>query len=264
MNLNVFFLKIQNKKRFEIDDLPVIFPYDYIYAEQRDYMTELYKAIKEKGHGVLEMPSGTGKTISLLALIISYQLTFPEKAGKLVYCTRTVGEMEKVMDELKFLIKFRIEYKQKHGESAEPEKKFLGLSLSARKNLCLNPKVVQSELRESLLSGTGGASGDLPTGVGINSEVRLNDGVVVDSLCRNLTAEWVREAEHEKVESGLVSKENVGKKCGGGLCPFFEELDDHLEDETILPPGVYSLSNLKAFENFVFQILKFSKFFSKN
>ena len=40
------------------------------------------------------MPTGTGKTISLLALITSYQLAHPE-CGKLVYCTRTVPEMEK-------------------------------------------------------------------------------------------------------------------------------------------------------------------------
>lgn len=26
-----------------------------------------------QGHGVLEMPSGTGKTVSLLALIVAYQ-----------------------------------------------------------------------------------------------------------------------------------------------------------------------------------------------
>ncbi len=47
-----------------------------------------------QGHGCLEMPTGTGKTISLLSLITSYQLAHPE-CGKLVYCTRTVPEMEK-------------------------------------------------------------------------------------------------------------------------------------------------------------------------
>lgn len=42
------------------------------------------------------MPTGTGKTITLLSLITSYQLAHPE-VGKLVYCTRTVPEMEKVL-----------------------------------------------------------------------------------------------------------------------------------------------------------------------
>lgn len=41
------------------------------------------------------MPTGTGKTITLLSLITSYQLAHPE-VGKLIYCTRTVPEMEKV------------------------------------------------------------------------------------------------------------------------------------------------------------------------
>lgn len=41
------------------------------------------------------MPTGTGKTITLLSLTLSYQLAHPE-VGKLIYCTRTVPEMEKV------------------------------------------------------------------------------------------------------------------------------------------------------------------------
>ena len=45
---------------------------------------------------LLQMPTGTGKTITLLSLITSYQLAHPE-VGKLIYCTRTVPEMEKVL-----------------------------------------------------------------------------------------------------------------------------------------------------------------------
>ena len=52
------------------------------------------------------MPTGTGKTITLLSLITSYTLAHPE-IGKLVYCTRTVPEMEKVLQELKELIDYR-------------------------------------------------------------------------------------------------------------------------------------------------------------
>lgn len=39
------------------------------------------------GHCVLEMPSGTGKTVSLLSLIVAYQQYMPEKR-KLIYCSR--------------------------------------------------------------------------------------------------------------------------------------------------------------------------------
>lgn len=48
--------------------------------------------------GTFQMPTGTGKTITLLSLITSYQLAHPE-VGKLVYCSRTVPEMEKVCDD---------------------------------------------------------------------------------------------------------------------------------------------------------------------
>ena len=101
---------------FNLDGLRVFFPYDFIYPEQYKYMLELKRGLDAKaraqqcatlrssshvvkrlptqGHGCLEMPTGTGKTISLLSLITSYQLAHPE-CGKLVYCTRTVPEMEK-------------------------------------------------------------------------------------------------------------------------------------------------------------------------
>ena len=63
------------------------------------------------------MPTGTGKTITLLSLITSYQLAHPE-TGKLVYCTRTVPEMEKVLQELKELIDYRARYQRLRHVSA--------------------------------------------------------------------------------------------------------------------------------------------------
>jgi DNA excision repair protein ERCC-2 len=49
------------------------------------------------------MPTGTGKTVSLLSLITSYQAQY-EQTGKLIYCCRTVGEVEKTMEELRRVI----------------------------------------------------------------------------------------------------------------------------------------------------------------
>ena len=42
------------------------------------------------------MPSGTGKTVSLLALIVAYLQNNPHDLTKLIYCSRTVPEIEKV------------------------------------------------------------------------------------------------------------------------------------------------------------------------
>lgn len=49
-----------------------------------------------QGHCVLEMPSGTGKTVSLLALIVAYLQVNKHDLTKLVYCSRTVQEINKV------------------------------------------------------------------------------------------------------------------------------------------------------------------------
>lgn len=92
--------------KFLIDELVVYFPYEYIYPEQYAYMRELKMTLDAEGHGVLEMPSGTGKTITLLSLIIAYNVQYPDKLVKLVYCSRTVPEIEKAMGELKRLMEF--------------------------------------------------------------------------------------------------------------------------------------------------------------
>jgi DNA excision repair protein ERCC-2 len=39
------------------------------------------------------MPSGTGKTVSLLSLIVAYQQYMPEKR-KLIYCSRLFATLE--------------------------------------------------------------------------------------------------------------------------------------------------------------------------
>ncbi|KAG0233590.1 DNA-dependent ATPase of the nucleotide excision repair factor 4 complex [Actinomortierella wolfii] len=140
---------------FEIDGLPVRFPYDRIYPEQYAYMCSLKQALDAKGHGVLEMPSGTGKTVTLLSLILAYQQYYPDKK-KLIYCSRTVPEIEKALAELKRLVAYR--------KSQGLNEKILGLGLTSRRNLCLHPAVS-----------------------------REKKGKVVDARCRNLTASWVRE-----------------------------------------------------------------------
>lgn len=58
------------------------------------------------------------------------------QVGKLVYCTRTVPEMEKVLAELQELIQYRSRF---FPAGADP--KLLALGLSSRKNLCIHPKV---------------------------------------------------------------------------------------------------------------------------
>lgn len=159
--------------KIDIEGLTVYFPYDYIYPEQYHYMCELKKCIDAKGHGLLEMPSGTGKTISLLALIISYQIQNPANASKLIYCSRTVPEIEKVVKELSDLISFIEKEFEKTGRDSGL-KDFVGLCLSSRKNLCIHPDVSKER-----------------------------DGKVVDGHCYSLTASHKR-ALHKADPSSKV------------------------------------------------------------
>ncbi|KAG4032939.1 hypothetical protein MFRU_006g03970 [Monilinia fructicola] len=142
--------------KFNIDDLPVLFPYPRIYPEQYAYMCDLKRTLDAGGHCVLEMPSGTGKTISLLSLIVAYQQYYPEHR-KLIYCSRTMSEIEKALAELKALMKYR-------AEQLGHQEDFRGLGLTSRKNLCLHPSVK-----------------------------REKSGAVVDARCRSLTAGFVKE-----------------------------------------------------------------------
>ena len=185
-----------------IDDLPVLFPYDYIYPEQYLYMIELKKCLDAQGHGLLEMPSGTGKTISLLALITAYQRHRPQSLNKLIYCSRTIPEIEKAVEELRKLNNY---YDQELGGRGE-KNNFVGVVLSSRKNLCIHPKVSLEK-----------------------------DGRIVDAKCFALTASFKRRKRGDGGD-GRSSEE----------CRFFEAFDT-IGKETLLPPGVYSIDDLKEF-----------------
>lgn len=86
--------------KLNVGGLLVHFPYDYIYPEQFSYMLELKRALDAKGHCLLEMPSGTGKTVSLLSLILAYMKAHPAHVTKLIYCSRTIPEIEKVRNDI--------------------------------------------------------------------------------------------------------------------------------------------------------------------
>lgn len=82
------------------------------------------------------MPSGTGKTITLLSLIVAYMLAHPLEVTKLIYCSRTVPEIEKVIQELKKLIDY-------YEEETKSKSNIIGLVLSSRKNMCIHPEVIK-------------------------------------------------------------------------------------------------------------------------
>lgn len=184
-------------------------------TEQYAYMCDLKRTLDAGGNCILEMPSGTGKTISLLSLTISYQMVnlllqnaihrltfdlsfvkfYPERR-KIVYCSRTMSEIEKALTELRSLMAFR----EKELGRKEP---FRGLGLTSRKNLCLHPEVR-----------------------------RERKGAVVDEKCRSLTSSFVMEQ----------------KKAGKNpkLCEYHENLYE-LEPHNLIPEGVWTFDSLMQY-----------------
>ena len=229
-------------------------------------MLELKRSLDARGHSMLEMPTGTGKTITLLSLITSYQRAHPETTGKLIYCTRTIPEMEKVLEELKVLEAHRDEI-----FGAGRPGRILAVGLSSRRNLCVHERVSA-----------------------------LTEKQQVDQECRQMTAPWVRdragvrrgldgqrgsapsdsarEAQRQRAtggargggsggggssgcdcgsgcggssaDGGLMDIEDMGDDGGGvrdssvALCDYYEALEAQGTD-ALLEPGVHTLEELK-------------------
>ncbi|RMX69953.1 hypothetical protein KXD40_009676 [Peronospora effusa] len=192
--------------KVEIDGLEVIFPYERMYSEQLQYMRELKRALDAQGHCMLEMPTGTGKTVSLLSLVLAYKHAHPT-VGKLVYCTRTVPEMAKCVEEIKKLVACRTQY---YGDRAQ----VTAVCLSSRRNMCVHPRVMAHA-----------------------------DGEDVDGQCRKMTASWVRAKAAQANNSNQAS--SMPPTEIPETCSFFEKYETRKSDETILPPGVYAVDDLK-------------------
>ncbi len=212
--------------RFDLEGLDVFFPYDAIYKEQYEYMLNLKRAIDAKGHALLEMPTGTGKTVCLVSLITSYQFQYP-LTGKLIYCTRTVQEMFKTMDEIRRVMAYR------EKEMGPAGGKILALCLSSRKNMCIHPRVESGSDREA-----------------------------VDSICRSMTASWVRTKAGVKPKEGAAPPANAAAAGSSSssssssasaeakidetieLCGYYETYDKE-SSKADVPSGVYSLDDMK-------------------
>ena len=185
----------------------MIFPYPKIYPEQYSYMCDIKRSLDVGGNCILEMPSGTGKTVSLLSITVAYQMFYPEHR-KIIYCSRTMSEIEKALIELHKLMEFR-------SKELGYVEDFRGLGLTSRKNLCLHPSVGKER-----------------------------KGIVVDEKCRRLTNGELKqrvesgEADiedlcsfHEKlyekdptnlIPPGVYSFEQLLKYCKDeGTCPYF-------------------------------------------
>lgn len=239
--------------RFDLDGLDVFFPYDRVYLEQHQYMRSLKQSLDAGGHCLLEMPTGTGKTVCLLSLITSYQFANPS-AGKLVYCTRTVPEMNHVVEELGTVLAYRAEQlalqqqetQDQEMEDISQENKSQPVNVSSDgrprkkpKKIVGKPKRGREHTLGPIKTAKGaGASGVLALCLSSRRNMCIHGRVMaesdreaVDAACRTMTASWV--VENAKQNPGSME-----------TCSYFDNFQEAGE-ATTMPSGVYDLEELK-------------------
>lgn len=107
---------------YDIEDVPVDFPYKP-YNAQINFMQKVIESCKTRQFALLESPTGTGKTLSLLCAIFSYREKIGSQA-RVVYASRTHSQLSNVIKELK---KTRFRPTVTH--------------IASRKQLCLESRV---------------------------------------------------------------------------------------------------------------------------
>ncbi|GMH78244.1 hypothetical protein TrST_g904 [Triparma strigata] len=232
--------------RFDLDGLDVFFPFPRLYREQYLYMKSLKQALDSNGHCLLEMPTGTGKTACLLSLITSYQYAHPER-GKLIYCTRTVPEMDSVMEELVTVLDFRErclsgnnpeEVQAQQPPQQPPPASDSPNSKRQKTNVKSTPPPPASMGESASPTGAGGTNVlglclSSRRNMCIHSEVmEESDRELVDNACRKKTASWVR-AANEKNPGSVKT------------CEYYEGYEAEGVDST-MPSGVYDLETLRS------------------
>jgi len=98
-----------------------IFPYPEVRRPQLELMAYVDRALRESVALVAEGPTGMGKTVALLCGLLSS----PELEGKkVVYCSRTHAQLDRVVEEL---------------EALSPRLDVPGMSVRGRREMCLHP-----------------------------------------------------------------------------------------------------------------------------
>jgi DNA excision repair protein ERCC-2 len=238
--------------RFDLDGLDVFFPYDRIYLEQHQYMRSLKQSLDAGGHCLLEMPTGTGKTVCLLSLITSYQFANPS-VGKLVYCTRTVPEMNSVMEELATVLNYRADQLRLSEEAGDIEDATMteattnqqetsGSSSTPQRK---KPRKVYKKVSSRppmgpITNNSKGAGGSGVLALCLSSRRNMcvhervlqeSDREAVDAACRNMTASWVLEQ----------ARQNPGSM---ETCSYYDNFQSAGE-ATSMPSGIYDVEELR-------------------
>jgi DNA excision repair protein ERCC-2 len=261
--------------RFVIEEVEVFFPYEYVYPEQYSYMCQLKRALDARAKkrtgssasaansepngcaGVLEMPSGTGKTVALLALLVAYQARHRGDVGKILYCSRTVAESEKVLEEARRVVAYRHRQllereRQKRGGSAHSTSSSSAGVSSAAQDAAKKGVVAAGGKSEEIDEYTANDGSRTKLVLGVTSRrnlcvhervSELKHGGETDAACRGITASWVQEKVKERQQTQTAEPE-IGDIEDLELCKYYENFENGGGHDAALE-GVFSHSDLR-------------------
>ena len=95
---------IRAAKKFEVNGYEIYFPFE-AYEIQKAFIASLIKSLDTRGNGLLQSPTGTGKTLSLLTGALAF-LHSKRESGEftktsIIYCSRTHSQVKQLVRELK-------------------------------------------------------------------------------------------------------------------------------------------------------------------
>lgn len=91
---------VDKQTKVGLNGIDVYFPFKP-YECQQSFMSQVILALKDKENALLESPTGTGKTLSLLCSVLAWMhrerkhmmTNSPEKPPKVIYTSRTHSQL---------------------------------------------------------------------------------------------------------------------------------------------------------------------------
>jgi len=192
-----------------------LFPYDYPYNEQVEYMKDVKNILEGGGIAILEAPTGFGKTAALLATTLQYE-------KQVIYTSRTHTQMRQVALEIERINKRK-------------NKNFSFVVKGARSRLCLNPVVRKISDPEEALHACLASIRNL-------EDAELGGGDYIKQIYQHVpqaSGEWVCQAGLKRIKVPVDVPSDVPRLA------TVERLKEYGEKRNICP---YFLSKILAAE----------------